>query len=146
MLSAKQGGIKYHFLSLWYDSTWDWTLVSPTIGEQTLYSLGLWPGIKFLVLESKELPLYYRKTCFFNNYPKISSKTLKMEPSSQKWKQKNRLKLKEITQNKHKYLSLWETTPLWRCGIEQRLIPILDCRNNKWIQKTKCQGFQKNIY
>ena len=23
MLSAKQGGIKYHFLSLWYDSTWD---------------------------------------------------------------------------------------------------------------------------
>ena len=29
-LSVKQGGIKYHFLSLWYDSTWDW---------QTLYSL-----------------------------------------------------------------------------------------------------------
>ena len=24
MLSVKQGGIKYHFLSLWYDSTWDW--------------------------------------------------------------------------------------------------------------------------
>ena len=23
MLSGKQGGIKYHFLSLWYDSTWD---------------------------------------------------------------------------------------------------------------------------
>ena len=23
MLSAKQGGIKYHFLSLWYDSTWN---------------------------------------------------------------------------------------------------------------------------
>ena len=22
MLSVKQGGIKYHFLSLWYDSTW----------------------------------------------------------------------------------------------------------------------------
>ena len=28
MLSIKQGGIKYHFLSLWYDSTWDWTQVS----------------------------------------------------------------------------------------------------------------------
>ena len=27
MLSVKQGGIKYHFLSLWYDSTWDWTQV-----------------------------------------------------------------------------------------------------------------------
>ena len=23
MLSVKQGGINYHFLSLWYDSTWD---------------------------------------------------------------------------------------------------------------------------
>ena len=23
MLSVKQGGIKYHFLSLWYDLTWD---------------------------------------------------------------------------------------------------------------------------
>ena len=22
MLSVKQGGIKYHFLSLWYDLTW----------------------------------------------------------------------------------------------------------------------------
>ena len=33
MQSAKQGGIKYHFLSLWYDLTGDWTLVSKTIGE-----------------------------------------------------------------------------------------------------------------
>ena len=30
MLSVKQGGIKYYFLSLWYDSTWDWTQVSGT--------------------------------------------------------------------------------------------------------------------
>ena len=28
MLSVKQGGIKNHFLSLWYDATWDWTQVS----------------------------------------------------------------------------------------------------------------------
>ena len=27
MLSVKQGGIKYHFLSLWYDSTWEWIRV-----------------------------------------------------------------------------------------------------------------------
>ena len=27
MLSAKQGGIKYHFLNLWYDLTRDWTPV-----------------------------------------------------------------------------------------------------------------------
>ena len=36
MLSVKQGGIKYHFLSLWYDSTWDWTQVSRAIGEHSI--------------------------------------------------------------------------------------------------------------
>ena len=40
MLSVKQGGIKYHFLSLWYDSTWDWTQVSRAIGEH--YSVSNW--------------------------------------------------------------------------------------------------------
>ena len=35
MLSVKQGIIKYHFLSLWYDSTWDWTQVSRAIGEHS---------------------------------------------------------------------------------------------------------------
>ena len=35
MLSVKQGGIKYHFLSLWYDLTWDWTPVSQTISEHS---------------------------------------------------------------------------------------------------------------
>ena len=33
MLRVKQGGIKYHFLSLRDDSTWDWTKVSRAIGE-----------------------------------------------------------------------------------------------------------------
>ena len=37
MLSVQQGGIKYHFLSLWYDSTWDWILVSWTIGEHSTH-------------------------------------------------------------------------------------------------------------
>ena len=40
MLSVKQGGIKYHFLSLWYDSTWDWTPVCRAIGEP----FGQWTG------------------------------------------------------------------------------------------------------
>ena len=35
LLSVKQGGIKYHFLSLWYGSTWDWTQVSQTIGKHS---------------------------------------------------------------------------------------------------------------
>ena len=37
MLSVKQGGIKNYFLSFWYDSTWDWTLVSRTIGKHSIY-------------------------------------------------------------------------------------------------------------
>ena len=37
MLHVKQGGIKYHFLSLWYDSTCAWTLVSRTIGEHSTH-------------------------------------------------------------------------------------------------------------
>ena len=35
MLSVKQEGIKYHFLSLWYDPTWDWTQVFRAIGEHS---------------------------------------------------------------------------------------------------------------
>ena len=34
-LSAKHGGLKYHFLSLWHDLTKDWTLVFRTTGEHT---------------------------------------------------------------------------------------------------------------
>ena len=32
MLSVKLVFMKYHFLSLWYDMTWDWTQVSQAIG------------------------------------------------------------------------------------------------------------------
>ena len=35
LLSVKQGGIKYHFKSLWHDMTWDWTQVSWTIGKHS---------------------------------------------------------------------------------------------------------------
>ena len=38
MLSVKQVGTKYHFLSLWYNVTWDWTQVSRTIGEHSTHS------------------------------------------------------------------------------------------------------------
>ena len=37
MLRVKLGGIEYHFLSLWYDSTWDWTLVSQAIGKHSTH-------------------------------------------------------------------------------------------------------------
>ena len=48
MLSVKQGGIKYHFLSLWYDLTWDWTPVSRTIREL----LGQWIGYEVYTVEN----------------------------------------------------------------------------------------------
>ena len=33
MVSVKLGGIDYHFLSLWYDFTGNWTLVSRAIDK-----------------------------------------------------------------------------------------------------------------
>ena len=36
MVSVKQGGITYYFLSIWYDSTWDWTPFCRTIGEHSI--------------------------------------------------------------------------------------------------------------
>ena len=38
MPRVKQGGIEYHFLSLWYDSTWDWTQVSQTTFNTNVYA------------------------------------------------------------------------------------------------------------
>ena len=40
MLSVKQGVMKYHFFSLCYVSTWDWTPISRTIGEHSTH----WPN------------------------------------------------------------------------------------------------------
>ena len=41
MLSVKQEDIKYHFLSLLYNSTWDWTPVTQAIGEYSNhYAIG----------------------------------------------------------------------------------------------------------
>ena len=33
LLSVKEVGIKYHFKSLWYDTTWDWNQASQTVSE-----------------------------------------------------------------------------------------------------------------
>ena len=42
MLSVKQGRIKYHFLSFWYDSTWDWAQVSQAIGKHSNHYANAW--------------------------------------------------------------------------------------------------------
>ena len=38
MVSVKQGDIKYHFLSFWYDATWTEPFVSRTIREHSTHS------------------------------------------------------------------------------------------------------------
>ena len=35
MMSVKQGSIKFHFLSLWYDLICDWTQISWAIGKHS---------------------------------------------------------------------------------------------------------------
>ena len=37
VLSVKESGFKHHFLSFWYDSNWDLTPVSRTIGEHSTH-------------------------------------------------------------------------------------------------------------
>ena len=63
MQSVKQGGIKYHFLSLWYDSTWDWTLVSETIGAHSTpsFDAGIYIYIYIYICEVEEVNFLYLK-------------------------------------------------------------------------------------
>ena len=49
-MSVKQGYIKYLFLSLWYDSTENWTPVSCDIDEH--------PASRMLYIEQKDLLTY----------------------------------------------------------------------------------------
>ena len=56
MLSVKQGGIKYHVLSLWYDSTWHWTPVSRATGAHP--PLSQWAVIYIYILHC-----YYEWLC-----------------------------------------------------------------------------------
>ena len=54
MLSVKQRGIKYHILSLWNDSTYDWTPVSRTTGEHSNhYANG--PYLSVCISKSKKI-------------------------------------------------------------------------------------------
>ena len=47
MLSAKQGGIKYHFWVFGITRPGDWTPVSRTIGEHSTHGLGEKPDVSF---------------------------------------------------------------------------------------------------
>ena len=41
MLSVEQGSSKYHVFHLWYDLTWDWTLVSWAIGNYSAHKANI---------------------------------------------------------------------------------------------------------
>ena len=45
MLSGQQGGIKYHFLNLWYDSNWDGNPVSRTIDEHSIHEANMYNAV-----------------------------------------------------------------------------------------------------
>ena len=64
LLSVLQGGIKYHFWSLWYDSTCDWNQVSRTIGEhsthlantlESIYMCMLYSSIFKYIIDKEEI-------------------------------------------------------------------------------------------
>ena len=67
MLSVKQENIKYQFLSVWDDSTWDRTLVSQTIGEHSnhyangLVNLKKYSLTKWFQLSQKPMHRSYLK-------------------------------------------------------------------------------------
>ena len=66
MLIVKQGSIKYHFLCLWYDSTWDGIQVSPAIGEHSNHYANVRYNILIEFLERKWIRDFF-KIIFFNN-------------------------------------------------------------------------------
>ena len=47
ILGVKEGSIKYHFLSLWYDSTWDRAPVSWPTGEHLYIDFGIICGLRY---------------------------------------------------------------------------------------------------
>ena len=64
MLHVKEGGIKYHFSSLWYDLTWDWTQVFRAISEH-IFPKGIRPKVNVLARLEFELAYYdFAVRCF----------------------------------------------------------------------------------
>ena len=69
MLSVKQGGIKYHFLSLWYDRTWDWTVAFAILPRPVMW-LKLtswhhckWISVLFTTWRLSALTQFQNQTC-----------------------------------------------------------------------------------
>ena len=84
MLSVKQGGIKNDFLSLWYNSTRDWTPVSWAIGKQFthyIYYVDAYMNLVFMksfvvstfLLMQIFILIFYSYLFFFSNFSGSSS-------------------------------------------------------------------------
>ena len=59
MLSVKQESVKYYFVSFWYDSNWDWTPISRTIGEHSNhYANGVPYEYKYSWFVNKQIGLF----------------------------------------------------------------------------------------
>ena len=75
MLSVKQGIIKCHLLSLWYDSTCDWTQVSRATGEHCNHYANVNHYAEknfnevthYLVLQLKRPKIYHESNCWNRN-------------------------------------------------------------------------------
>ena len=70
MFSVKQGGIKYYFLSLWYDSTWDLTRSLGPLANTTriLSFLVGYYRIKIGIIKYYSLPISTRFKFFIKKY------------------------------------------------------------------------------
>ena len=90
VLSVKQGGIKYHFLSLWYDSTWDWTPICRTIGEHsTDYANG---PVIYIYIYNNSWKILFCNLGFLEVYNNIRQAVKKMEWN---WKSKMQQKYRQ---------------------------------------------------
>ena len=83
MLSVKQDSIKYHFLSLWYDSTWDWTQISWPIGEHSNHYTKARYIIYNIIIY--RLNIYPSGWVFSNGPEDRGSVPLRVLPKTQKW-------------------------------------------------------------
>ena len=76
--NSKQDGIQYHFFSHCYDLTWDWTSVSQTISEHSIYLASIknknntpgeaqtqQHGFQLIIVYHKRLLLFLMRTFFY---------------------------------------------------------------------------------
>ena len=85
MLSVKQGGIMYYFLSFSCDSTWDWTPISRSIGEHSTHNannssqIKLYFPLRYCICEMHAFCtiLYFKVSTFKMNSSPLHSLDLK---------------------------------------------------------------------